>query len=265
MKKSTLLRNLICLLLGAMLLSGCSLGGDWDLSEEDEAKVVQYAAGLLMKYERGDMSHLMDDDKLQEALLAQEQKAKEAAELQARVNELKKLQAKEEESPASTEETSDGAVDTAQVESIPSISQVSVENACNVSGINFTYTGYDITDAYPARGEEADSMYFAMSASGGKDLLVLKFNAVNNSSEDIYLDMASSNTKFRLSVNGGPVIAAQITMLLNDMTYYQGNISPGSSEELVVVFEIDEQISAGIENLELTIKNGDNQTTARLN
>ena len=94
-----------------------------------------------------------------------------------------------------------------------------------------------MTQSYPS-GTEGDAVFFAMDATEGTQLLVLKFTAANGSAADHTLDMIGSGAKFKVSVNGASGENALSTMLLNDMQTYKDVIPAGASTELVSIVEV---------------------------
>ena len=136
-----------------------------------------------------------------------------------------------EESAASDTEVVDVSQDAEVV--VPS----TIEEYYDIQDITFQYTGYELTDSYPSDSEE-DNVFFAMDATEGMQLLVLKFTATNVSSADQTLDMIGYGVRFKVSVNGGSGENVLSTMLLNDMQNYKGVISAGTGTELVSIVEV---------------------------
>ena len=137
---------------------------------------------------------------------------------------------------------------------------MTLEEFLKLDDVKFTYNGYELDNFYPQQGEE---LYFIMEATQGSKLLVLKFLAENTSGTEINLDIAKTETRFKIIADGVGKNALT-TMLLNDLTYYQGTIAPGENVELVLVCEIPEE-QTEISTLELTIKSVDDSATISLN
>ena len=100
-----------------------------------------------------------------------------------------------------------------------------------------------------------------MSATEGKKLLVLKFQAKNNSGAELTLNMEQTKSHFKIDVNGTRENALT-TMLLNDMTYYEGTLGAGEETELVLVCEVPYDLQ--VETLGLEVKNVENAATISL-
>lgn len=220
-----------------------------DMTEEQEAMIVEYAAGLLLKYDRNYHGRLLEEDELAEA----EQKEAER---------LEKLAAEE-----AVEEPEEIAEETTQVVDVSEEPEVityrSIEEFYGIDGVAINYAGYELKDMYPDDG--ADNMFFAMNASSGCKLVVLHFDVENISGQDKGLDMLTLETKFKLSFSGESPKYALTTMLTNDLASYKGTIAAGSSEQLVLVAELQEDKAQSIQSISLIMKNGMEEATISLN
>ena len=216
----------LCGITAAILMTGCGSVMP-DLTEEETEIISEYAAGVLLKYDRVHGGRLMSEAEyeMEENKKAEREAAASAAEQQ---NEEENAA---EESVASDTEVVDVSQDAEVV--VPS----TIEEYYDIQDITFQYTGYELTDSYPSDSEE-DNVFFAMDATEGMQLLVLKFTATNVSSADQTLDMIGYGVRFKVSVNGGSGENVLSTMLLNDMQNYKGVISAGTGTELVSIVEV---------------------------
>ena len=216
----------LCGITAAILMTGCGSVMP-DLTEEETEIISEYAAGVLLKYDRVHGGRLMSEAEyeMEENKKAEREAAASAAEQQ---NEEENAA---EESAASYTEVVDVSQDAEVV--VPS----TIEEYYDIQDITFQYTGYELTDSYPSDSEE-DNVFFAMDATEGMQLLVLKFTATNVSSADQTLDMIGYGVRFKVSVNGGSGENVLSTMLLNDMQNYKGVISAGTGTELVSIVEV---------------------------
>ncbi len=216
----------LCGITAAILMTGCGSVMP-DLTEEETEIISEYAAGVLLKYDRVHGGRLMSEAEyeMEENKKVEREAAASAAEQQ---NEEENAV---EESAASDTEVVDVSQDAEVV--VPS----TIEEYYDIQDITFQYTGYELTDSYPSDSEE-DNVFFAMDATEGMQLLVLKFTATNVSSADQTLDMIGYGVRFKVSVNGGSGENVLSTMLLNDMQNYKGVISAGTGTELVSIVEV---------------------------
>lgn len=238
-------RNLQWLLavLTAGMLTGC--GVDFpELESEEQAQVAEYTAGLILKYDKNYHSNLLDGEELAEAVAKKEQEALKAAALEeaAAAEKAAAEKAKEEASGQPKETAAD----------LPK----TLTEIMAIEGIAFRYTGYEILKEYPSLivpGEVA----FAVSASPGKKLLVLKVEVTNQGSADYELDMLQKGTGFRVGWNGEKARKGLATMLLDDLTVFNGVIAAGQTISTVIVSEVPEENADGIQSVELSVKDGE--------
>ena len=238
-------------LLAITFMTGCG-NAIPELNDQQQELVVEYAAGMALKYD------VNRESKLVELTLEQEETDPAPAD-----------ETPEQEAVPDTEKA--GEADTnedQQQEALPDVAVIdntqstSIEAFLNLDSVTFTYTGCETYDFYPDQNQE--EFYFVMNATQGNKLLVLKFMAENISGTEAVLDMNQSETRYKLMVNGERKNALT-TMLLNDLAYYQGTIAPGESVELVLVCEVSSEQAEMTPTLELTMKNVENTATISLN
>ena len=231
---------LLCGLTVALLTAGC--GEMPDLTQEETDLIAEYAAGILLKYDKDQVNRLVDIPIVEE----------DEVELEPEETEEEQTEPEDEESTA--------VVDVSQDEETePTVS--SVEQYYGVPNVMITYTGYEVADSYPPSTEEED-LVFSMDASAGKQLLVLKFNAQNLSGEDQNLNMLGYGARFRVSVNGESSKGALATMLVNDMQTYNDVIPAGVAVELVSIVEIPQGTNVG--SIDMILRGGEQDATLRL-
>ena len=228
----------LCGILAAALLCGC---GDEmpDLTQEETDLISEYAVGVLLKYDKRHSSRLVDT--------AAYDVAAEEEEIPEEIPEVEP----EQESPVNNTEVIDVSQD---VE--PSAPPAVIEEYYGIQGITFQYMGYDLTQSYPSNANGED-VFFAMDATDGSQLLVLRFMATNVSSADQALNMLNYGVRFRVSVNGGTGQSVLTTMLLDDMQAYNDILPAGASVELVSIVEVPQGDS--IETIDFILRgNGEN-------
>lgn len=224
-----------------------------DMTEEENAQIVEYAAGLLLKYDENYHGRLVEEP-------ATETIAEENAEVKDET--VQPEQSAVEEQPEMEEQSKEETLAENMEEETEAVTYTSVEDFYGISDVHIIYEGYEIKDMYP--DAESEDMYFAMSATNGCKLLVLQFDVVNTGTADKNLDMLAANAKFKVSVNGNAPRYALTTMLLNDLASYTGTIPVGASEKLVLVVELPEEDAQLIENLSLVMKKGAEDATLTL-
>ncbi len=237
-------RGLILITTAALSMTACGSAIP-DMTEEQNAMVVEYAAGLLLKYDKNHHSRLVDEPEPEE----------------------EEVRSQEEEVPVQEpqpeeEQTQETAVVDVSEEPEAVVYQ-SIEEFYGIEGLAFRFMGYELKDMYP--DNNSDEMFFAMNASSGCKLVVLHFNAENISGQDQSLDMLSVNGKFKISFNGESPKYALTTMLTDDLSSYQGTIAAGGTQQLVLVAELQEEKAQAIQTIELIMKSNEEEATLSLN
>lgn len=242
-------KNMVCgALLCAMMLSMTACGNEIpDLTEEESQRIGEYAAVTLLKYDANNRSRLVDP----EVVIAKLEK--EAAK--------ETTKASQEEGKA--EET--GSTGTTEV-TMPTAQEeitASMEDFFGLpESVSITYEDYMVTDSYPEDGVEDD--YFALDASIGKKLLVLRFHLTNGSEQEETIDLLNTNSRYIITVNDSIRANALTTMLPNDMSTYAETLEPGQTQELVLLLEVNEDVADAVQTIALRLKNASNEYTIQL-
>ena len=230
----------MCGIIMAALVTGCGATMP-DLTQEETELISEYAVGVLLKYDKHHGSRLIDTSEYDTA----------AEDIQEETPEEVPEEEPVEENPADSTEV----VDVSQDEE-PAAPPSTIEEYYGIQGITFQYMGYDLTQSYPSSTDD-ENLFFAMDATEGMQLLVLRFAASNISSEDKSLNMMDYGVKFRVSVNGESGQNALSTMLLDDMQTYNDVLPAGAGVELVSIVEVPKSIS--VETIDFILR-GDGET-----
>lgn len=235
-------KGLVSILLCGVMLSTAGCGTKpYDLSSEEQEKVAAYAAHVVTRY----------NDRQDEGLIKiqQEDLSKEDT-----------TESKEQQTDTKDkQETSgDSAKNTTAETEKPKAETVSLRQALKLEdGLDASFENYDVTDSY------VESDYFAMNATAGKTFLVVHVN-LKATGGDIECDMLKKNLKYRVVINGDKTVAAQTSILLNDLGTYQGTIAGGSAQECVLLFETEKQNVENITSLQLKVSDGSTSTVSEL-
>ena len=248
----------LCGVATALALTGCGATVP-DLTQEETEIISEYAAGILMKYDKDNGSRLVD--------LSQEEPQEEAApdaEPPVQTPESDAAAAGTEEAPGGTGEPGPAennatVIDQSQTEVM---SAASIEEYYGISGFTFAYTGCELIDSYPEDSGEEGAVYFTMDATEGMKLLVAKFNVTNQSGSEQTLNMMEHRAKFKLAVNGDAGKHVLTTMLLNDMQNYNAQMAAGETVELVSIIEVPADTQ--VDSLALILSGGDGTVTLQL-
>lgn len=192
----------------------------------------------------------------------EEEENKKAEREAARVAERERQEAAEAEESASEEEsTSNGTkvIDASQDEETPA-PPATIEEYYGIENFTFQYSGYELVESYPSNTEE--EIFFAMDATEGMQLLVLKFTVSNAGAAEQEIDMLGYGARFKVSVNGGSSENALSTMLLNDLQTYKGVVPAGSGVELVSIVEVPQ--STAIETIDFVLRGAEGSAVINL-
>ena len=238
------IKILLCGIGIACVLSGC--GRTVELTEEENEIITEYAVGLLLKYDKYYSNHLVE--------LAEYEEEADSAE----------PEPEEEEIPEESTDTEESEIaDTPVVDMAEEEQQAStIEEFYGIEGIGFQYTGYELRNEYPEITEGSMELAFAMEATSGMKLLVLRFQAINLNGAETELNMMNYGTRIRVAVNGESPKSALSTMLLNDLQTYKGIIGPEGPVELVAVIEVPD--GTNVENLSIILRNDSDSATLNL-
>ncbi len=104
---------------------------------------------------------------------------------------------------------------------------------------------------------------YAVDAEPGQQLLVLNLSLKNQSDQDIALDILKMAPVISAELNESKTVPAQMTILPNDLSTYQGSISAGKSAELVLLFQVPQDIQE-VSAVQLKITIGQSQYKVNL-
>lgn len=234
-------KGLVSILLCGVMLSTAGCGTKpYDLSSEEQEKVAAYAAHVVTRY----------NDRQEEGLIKiqQEDVSEETAD-------SKEPQAETKDKQENTEDNTKNVTSDAEK---PKAETVSLRQALKLEdGLDASFENYDVTDSY------VESDYFAMNATAGKTFLAVHIN-LKATGGDVECDMLAKNLKYRVVINGDKTVAAQTSILLNDLGTYQGTIAGGSAQECVLLFETEKQNVENITSLQLKVSDGSTSTVSEL-
>lgn len=242
-KKGIACGALLCAMAMTMTACGNQIP---DLTEDESQRVGEYAAVTLLKYDANNRSRLVDPD----VVIARLEKdaAKEAG---------RQEQTPTDEQPGGTG-ASEVEMPTAQEDIMTSLEDFFGLAA----GVTLTYQDYQIADSYPEDG--SSDAYFALDASAGKKLLVLRFALTNGTAQEENVDFLSTASRYIITVNNSIRGNALTTMLSNDMSTYAETLQPGETQDLVLLLEVNEDVASAVQSISLHLKNASNEYTIQL-
>ena len=242
----------------SFMLSGCDLDPVPELTEGERDQVAEYAVGMLMKYDLHHKTRLLDEKELEVELERLRTLAdnKVNAEVYARRN---KEATKQEREQKKQDLENTPTVDSSGRTTAPEY----IEDFLGLDGFSFRYAGFEIhPDYYPESGE---NLYFSVPAADGKDIMVLNFVVTNTSGETMNLDMPSTNASFIVKINGEKTKFAELSLLDNDLAMCNTTLAGGESKTMVLLVQVDEDLSANITSVEVSIQSDSKIATIQMN
>lgn len=227
-----------------MILSFFTVGCEKviDLTEDESRMVAEYAAELLLKYDRNIELKYYDDKE------AATEEITEAADVT--TEDATVTGSTEDVTENSTEDISDEYID--ETDTAISSSEFDLAEFAGISNLNIKYSHYMLLDSYPSY--DKDGVYIEIEAPEGYKLLVLKFGVENVLNESQYIDLYDMDISYNIIVNDKRSAKQMLTILLDDLYTYQKNIEASMREEAVIIFQISDSVAETIENLKLKVK-----------
>lgn len=226
-------KRYLCFGLAAMMAfsgTGCVKSEISDLTEEEENLYVEYAANIVLRHDKNNIDRM-------------------------RYVEMEETTA----APAASEQNQENS---GTAENTETADIMSMNDIFGMAGIDIQANGYEVSDSYPSNGSE---LGMSMIAVKGYKLLILKFNVANTSGSDIAVNMIDSGAVYRGIINDSVRMNAQVTALLNAFNTYSGTIPAGSTQEMVLVFQINENDADNIRSVKLNVTYNDRQGTVVIN
>ena len=203
------------------------------LTDAEMDIVAEYAAELLLKYDKNYRSPLLPEDEL--TGVEPEESVTPAPEPTLTPEPTKSA---EEPGvtplPGNAEETTTRLTDVASVEGI--------EVSCN---------------SYEIRREVVRNEYFFLESKEGKEYLILNFKLENTTDKPILFDASEQKLECSLDINSGTMYKLSVSMLENDLQYMPIEVPANSSVPAVLVFEISAKEE--IDTAHLIMMNKDNE------
>ncbi|MDY3774444.1 MAG: DUF4352 domain-containing protein [Eubacterium sp.] len=229
-----------CLLLGLcmsmILLSGCSVA---ELSEENQDKVAEYAAQVVLRHDANYENKLVTSS--QENPISEEIATPEPSAVVTATPEA-----------ASTPDSSEtGGQPEEQFQ------EVSLDELYQIQDVSIAYQSYDICSKYPEKSD------YPMTAKKGEKFLVLNFEAKNQTDSKKKVDLIQRRINYELMLDE-TMYNPTIVMLTNGgLNYFKTTLSPGEVQKVVLMYNIPKEETKA-KTMVLTIKDGEKAHTILL-
>ena len=221
----------ICLLAAAVTsaLSGCGT----ELTEEESKIIADYAATTLLKY---DMNYNARYDS--DSLIPMESKQTGDTEPDSTITKPVRT--------ADPKTIADAATQTEPA--VLEYSALETGKLLGLDGIELSYIGMDTDYAY-----SKDNLI--LNAEKGYKLAILRFELSNVSGEAKVCNIIDQNIGFRLCFNKTDTIAAQTTILPEDLSAMDISLEPGEKKQAVLTCQIRDGYDESITSVDLLIHN----------
>ena len=232
------------LLVALVATTGCGEKA-MTLTEEEESTIVNYTAHVVAKYNTKQPDGLarLSADTLDDIYGTDSTKDEEQnTQTDSILDEAKTDETQMDEVPESYDSQ---GTDTENA--LPEEQQVTLSEALGIAGVEAAVTGIELKDSY------VQEDYFAMDATAGKTYLVVHVSLTNATTADIPCDMLAQKPQFKAKVNGGSAVPAETTILLNDISTYQGVIPMGGSVDTVALFLVSKDQVSQVDTLTLEV------------
>ena len=230
----------------AFTLVGC--GTTTIVPEKHMDTISEYAAIKLLKYDANNRSRLVDEATIEEADRRQE--AWDKADV---------IEPTLKPTPEGMDPVEDVPV-IGDGEKNDSTCSSLEQYFSTPDGISLQYKDYTLCTSYSQSPGDA----IVLEASEGNELLVMRFQLNNTTNQEKEVDLFAKKARYRITVNGEYVCSAMRTLLMNDMTTYVSALQGQSSDEVVLVTEISNEITEQLSSIELYMKNESNIYTIQI-
>ena len=257
--KRRLLAGLIAC--GIFVTTGC--GQVIDLTDEENHLIAEYAAELLLKYDRNYDTRYNPDELEDTTETMTETDA--TTEATTEVVSTTEAATTEQDAPADGQTTQAQPVtDEAVKEDIGATVDSDFDIAAFVgeSRISVRYAYYMVVDSYPAYDQ--DGMYIEVQAPEGYKLLVLKFEVENKTNEEQAVDLYNKDVNYNIVVDNSRTTKQMLTILADDLYTYDKTIQASSREEAVLLYTVSDSVANKWTDLKLQIKYGGTSAVLQL-
>lgn len=223
-------------LMAVLLLGGCG-EAPYELTEQEENVIVNYSAHVVAKYNRYQKEGLAyvvpgTEDEAD----AEEMPTEDGTEASVPEN--------------GTPEGSTSAAGT-DTEAAEVLQPATLSDLFGLPGLEIDYIGARLSDSY------MEDTYYAMYPDEGKQYLVLGIDITNTAEVPVEIDYLTATSKFQVTVNNEVTSEAEITILTEDFSTFEGSVEPGETKETVLLFQVPVTITS-VDDLELIVSAGDN-------
>lgn len=243
--KNSRMKITAVLLMAAFMFSGCG-EALYEMTPEEEAAVVSYAAHAVSKYNAFQQDGEIYIQKEEVALTEETE------------TEIDKTEIDKTEADGRVEPLVEEGAEAEVAETAGKVTEgATLTEALDLGVIRAEYMGNALYKTYKK------SDVFAIDAREGKQLLVLDVNLTNTIDQDLHIDILAMTPTFSAVINGSETVPLQTTILPDDLSTYQQDILAGATNPAVLVFEIPQDIQE-VSSIQLKVTMNGNNFTVNL-
>ena len=242
-----------CLIL-AMIITTTGCGRMVELTDEENHLIAEYAAELLLKYNKKYGSRYEESDIVSEEQTTEMTDSDTTTEVSTETELSTEATTETTEATTEAEETTTEST-TEEFEPIDDI-VVNVDKDYNIAklagedNISIKYAYYMILDKYPSYDE--DGVYIEIEAQQGYKLCVLKFNVENITNSEQCVDLYSKDIDYKLIVDNKRAAKPMFTILIDDLYTYQKNMEGSLFEEAVLLFQVSDSVAEDMKDIKFS-------------
>ncbi len=221
--RRTKLRMTMATLLAAVLLGGCG-EEPYTLTEQEEALIVDYSAHIVTKYntyQKEGLSYVWPEETEEAGTELTEEPVEESTEGIG-------------VEPGTQAPVPDGAAENGDTAYVPA----TLTELFGGSGVELDYVGARLESSY------VKSAYYAQYPDAGKQYLVLGIDITNTGTVPVKLDYVTDTTEFQATLNDEVTSSAEITILTEDFSTFEGTLAAGETRETVLLFQVPATITS---------------------
>ncbi len=239
-----------------------------ELTDEESKLIAEYAAELLIKYDRNIDSKYYNDEYSDMTPIGDvSTEAVEETSTQAGTDATTEATTEmtTEVADVGDDEDTEGAGDDSEQAGVINSNVSTTEDVSGIvadadksydlatllqePNVSIKYDYYMVLDEYPSYTQ--DGMFITVEAPAGYKLLVLKFKIENKTNEEQTIDLYNKDVGYRIIVDDSKSAKPMLTILIDDLYTYQASVDASMYNEAVLLFQISDGIANNIQDLKL--------------
>lgn len=218
-----------------------------ELSDDEMKQVEEYAASLLLKYDKNYKQSILDEEAVQAELEELERKAQ----LQAQIKAQKEAEQAVKENEEAEQGSGEGSGDAISSEPV----YANIAQFLGYDNVAIDISNIVVSANYPSDIAENDWQGVARAANGNK-LVAFEFDVNVIDGDSAELDIPNKGIKASVKIDGRYTKAPLTTLLANDFMFYRGTVNYGETAKIVLIIEMPEMEADEMTSAVLTLKCG---------